>query len=137
MLYVSDCCFCIDLRSGALILAWITTLLTFFGFNSAYLAFEKAMGQQVISADTQEDKFYNVLLALFACSSFFIIFVANVLLILGVIMRKAHLVKVWLVVTLLQIIGGSVLSVHFIRNLWWSPENFMRAVCATALSIGK
>lgn len=137
MLYVSDCCFCFDLRSGALLLAWITTLTALFGFNCSYLAFEKAMGLPVISADTSDDKLWSVLQALLACASFFVIFTSNVLMIMGIHMRKAHLVKVWLVVTLLQIFGGGVLALHFATKFWWMTDNFLRSIVATFIMIGK
>lgn len=137
MLYVSDCCFCFDLRSGALLLAWITTFTSLFGFNCSYLAFEKAMALPVISADTSDDKLWNVLLTLLACASFFVIFTSNVLMIMGIHMHKAHLVKAWLVVTLLQIFGGVVLALHFIAKFWWLTDNFLRAFVATAIMIGE
>lgn len=137
MLYVSDFCFCFDLRSGALLLAWITTLTSLFGFNCSYLAFEKVASMPAINDDTSDYKLWSMTQSLVVCFSFFAIFTANVLLIMGIHMYKPHLVKSWLVVTLLQIFGGLSLALYYSVKFWWFTDNFIRAIFVTLIMIGK
>lgn len=48
MFYVNSCCFCIDLRSGALILGWIGILTSFFGFYMVEESVRETLSDEIM-----------------------------------------------------------------------------------------